>query len=210
MCAYSCLVLSLLELWLSHGDVGLGQEIPMWKAVALLRIPLAGRPALTGQSGICRKEETGQLMHLVIPLIRLLKAFKGMERKRKKEKKGDRERNTIFSQRGTRAQHSWHCHWPPNNPYSILCVLGEWMATVCEAHRRTANVAGALRAPDPAKPPSPAAKSNTGMSETALLSHRTGPTSAENTLQKINRPGPRRANIWWIWERQQKKKRMNV
>lgn len=85
MCAYSCLVLSLLELWLSHGDVGLGQEIPMWKAVALLRIPLAGRPALTGQSGICRKEETGQLMHLVIPLIRQLsKAWREKEKKRKR------------------------------------------------------------------------------------------------------------------------------
>lgn len=44
-------------------DVRLGQEIPVWKAVTLLRIPLAGRPFLTGQAGICRKEETGQLMH---------------------------------------------------------------------------------------------------------------------------------------------------
>eukprot|EP00064_Thunnus_orientalis_P009719 superscaffoldBa00001252_g9745 len=41
-------------------DVGLGQEIPMGKAVALLRIPLAGRPSLTGQAGICRKEETAE------------------------------------------------------------------------------------------------------------------------------------------------------
>lgn len=111
-------------------DVGLGQEIPMWKAVALLRIPLAGRPSLTGQAGICRKEETGWLMHLVIPLIRLLQPFQ-----RQGGKERDREPNTIFSQRGTRAQHSWHCHWPPNNPYSILCVLGVWMATVCEPHR---------------------------------------------------------------------------
>lgn len=72
---------------MSHRDGGLGQEIPMWKPVALLRIPLAGRPALTGQPGICRKEETGRLMYLVIPLIRLLKPFKGREG----EKKGDGE-----------------------------------------------------------------------------------------------------------------------
>lgn len=37
-------------------DVSLGQEIPMWKAAALSRIPLAGRPVLTGQTGICWKK----------------------------------------------------------------------------------------------------------------------------------------------------------
>lgn len=69
------------------------------------------------------------------------------------------------------------------------------MVAVCKAHRpslpsegRPANVAGALEAQGLAKSPPPAVKSNTAMSETALLSHRTGPTSAENTLQKINRP----------------------
>lgn len=149
-----CFVLGYNCEW-ATGDVGLGQEIPMWTAVSLFRIPLAGRPSLTGQAGICRKEETGRLMHLVIPLIRLLQPFKGRRER-------EREPNTIFSQRGTRAQHSWHCHWPPNNPYSILCVPGVWMAAVCETHRtslpskgRAANVAGALRAPDLAQPPSP-------------------------------------------------------
>lgn len=38
-------------------DVSLGQEIPMWKAAALLRIPLAGRPILTGETGICLKKK---------------------------------------------------------------------------------------------------------------------------------------------------------
>lgn len=38
-------------------DVSLGQEIPTWKAAALLRIPLAGRPVLTGQTGICWKKK---------------------------------------------------------------------------------------------------------------------------------------------------------
>lgn len=38
-------------------DVSLGQEIPMWKAAALFRIPLAGRPVLTGQTGICWKKK---------------------------------------------------------------------------------------------------------------------------------------------------------
>lgn len=38
-------------------------------------------------------------------------------------RESDGERNAFFfSQGGTRAQHSWHCHWPPNNPYSILCA----------------------------------------------------------------------------------------
>lgn len=97
-----------------------------WLALGFLWL---GGP-LTGQAGICRKEETGWLMHLVIPLIRLLQPFQ-----RQGGKERDREPNTIFSQRGTRAQHSWHCHWAPNNPYSILCALGEWMATVCEPHR---------------------------------------------------------------------------
>lgn len=37
-------------------DVSLGQEIPLGKAAALFRIPLAGRPVLTGQTGICWKK----------------------------------------------------------------------------------------------------------------------------------------------------------
>ncbi|KAL7381326.1 hypothetical protein ABVT39_004037 [Epinephelus coioides] len=89
------------------------------------------------------------------------------------------------------------------------------MATVCEAHRpslpgegRAANVADALRAPHPAQPPSPAAKPNTDMSETALLSHRTGPTTAENTLQKINSPGPKKSK--YLINLRTASKRMNV
>lgn len=92
-------------------NVGLGQEIPMWKAVALLRIPLAERLESAG------KQEAGRLMHLVIPLIGLLQLFKGVG--------GGSEGQTtkyLFSQRGTKAQHSWHCHWPANNPYFILCA----------------------------------------------------------------------------------------
>lgn len=38
-------------------DVSLGQEIPLGKAAALFRIPLAGRPVLTGQTGICWKKK---------------------------------------------------------------------------------------------------------------------------------------------------------
>ncbi|KAK1879874.1 Pol polyprotein, partial [Dissostichus eleginoides] len=45
----------------------------------------------------------------------------------------------------------------------------------------------------PSQTRSPAAKPNTGESETALLSHRTEPTAAENALQKINSSGPKKS-----------------
>lgn len=41
-----------------------------------------------------------------------------------------------------------------------------------------------------AQPPSPAAKPNSWTSESPVLSLCTGPSAAENTLQKINRLGP--------------------
>lgn len=71
---------------------------------------------------------------------------------------------------------------------------------------RAANVTGTLRAPDPAQPPSPAAKLNTRLSETALLIHRhTGLTAAENTLQKINRAGAQEEQIFDQSEKDEEK-----
>lgn len=89
----------------------------------------------------------------------------------------------FFSQGGTRAQHSWHCHWPPNNPYSILCAAASvngssvvrFTGPVCPETGGQPTLPALSEPPDPAKPPSPAAKPNTGVSETALLSRRTGP-----------------------------------
>lgn len=66
---------------------------------------------------------------------------------------------------------------------------------------RAANAASTLGAPDSAQPlssppphPPPAAKPNTHMSEAALLCHRTGQATAENTLQeKKTAPGPKKS-----------------
>lgn len=90
------------------------------------------------------------------------------------------------------------------------------MATVCvrlagpslPCKRRTACAAGThSESRTPALPPSPAAKPNTGMSETALLSHHTCQTAAENALQKINRPRPHEDQIFDQSEKGKKGKR---
>lgn len=71
---------------------------------------------------------------------------------------------------------------------------------MCDAHGPSlpggggpAKVTAVLGDPGEGEPPSPAAKLNTGESETALLSRRASPTRARAPENK--QAGPRRANI---------------
>lgn len=87
------------------------------------------------------------------------------------------------------------------------------MAAVCDAHGPSlpsggtpAKATGLLRGPAESKPPYPAAKLNTGESETALLSRRASPSGTEITLLKINRP----AREEQIFESKKRKKRVNM
>jgi len=178
--------------WLSLGFLWLGG--PLWLARLESKRQEEARPANVPRDPSHQTAATFQRQE---------------ERERESERERETKPNTIFSQRGTRAQHSWHCHRPSNNPYSILCVLGEWMAAVCEtltgpvcpAKGEQPTLPAHSEPPDPARPSVPRpAKPNTHMSEAALLSHRTGPTAAENTQPPPPR-GPRRANIWSMWER---------
>lgn len=172
------------------GDVGLGQEIPVWKAVALLRIPLAARLFLTGQAGICREEEKGWVMHLVIPLIRLLQPFKGREG----ESERHREPNTIFPRDELRLSIPGIATGLQTIPtLSCVCWETEWLqcvrltGPVCPAKgERPMLPAHSSPWPGPASVPQP-------LSQTLGRLRRHCWATAENTLQKINRSGPKKS-----------------